>query len=259
MDVTEKVLARTRLEERVNERTAELELANERLRALHLNLMHAQEDERRRLGRELHDSAGQLLVALKWKLDPLQQEVGQGRAEVLNIAADSIHLLDELAHELRTISHLLHPPLLEDAGLPFALRGYLQGLQERSGLVVELEIDPQLQKMSPDIETAVFRMVQEALTNIHRHAKTKTARVRISRSSHSLKIEVEDKGKGIPSFTSLDDPNVKLGVGIQGMRERVRQLQGQFDIASGPSGTTVTAVVPFASSMGPTIVERKCA
>src|SRR5581483_7733 len=151
------------------------------------------------------------------------------------------------------------PPLLEEAGLPTALRTYLDGLQERSGLAVELAIDPEMQKMPMKIETALFRMVQEALTNIHRHAHTKTASVRIDRSSHSVKVQVQDQGKGILGFTSLDDPNVKLGVGIQGMRERIRQLQGHFAIESGATGTTVTAIVPVDLLAGPTMAERNCA
>jgi PAS domain S-box-containing protein len=244
IDVTEQVMARSQLEARVKERTAELEQAHEGLRELNQKLMQAQDEERRRLGLELHDSAGQLLVALKWKLGPLHKEIGPEHAEWSKLAADAVRLADELSQELRTVSHLLHPPLLDEAGLPSALRSYAEGLAERSGLQVDLEIDPDLPRMPRATEAIVFRVVQESLTNIHRHAKTKTARVRISQSPQTVRIQIQDNGGGIPGFTTLEKSDFKLGVGIQGMRERVRQLNGEFEIESGPGGTTVTAVLP---------------
>jgi signal transduction histidine kinase len=244
VDVTEQVMARSQLEARVKERTAELEQAHEGLRELNHRLMRAQDEERRRLGLELHDSAGQLLVALKWKLGPLHKEIGPDHAEWAKLATDAFRLADELSQELRTVSHLLHPPLLEQAGLSSALRLYVEGLAERSGLKVQLEIDPDLQRMKPETEAIVFRIVQESLTNVHRHARTKTAKVQISQSPHTVRIQIEDNGGGIPGFTTLEETNFKLGVGIQGMRERVRQLNGSFEIASSPNGTTVTAVIP---------------
>ena len=244
VDVTEQVMARSQLEARVKERTAELEQAHEGLRELNHRLMRAQDEERRRLGLELHDSAGQLLVALKWKLGPLHKEIGPDHAEWAKLATDAFRLADELSQELRTVSHLLHPPLLERAGLSSALRLYVEGLAERSGLKVKLEIDPDLQRMQRETEAIVFRIVQESLTNVHRHARTKTAKVQISQSPQTVRIQIEDNGGGIPGFTTLEETNFKLGVGIQGMRERVRQLNGSFEIASSPNGTTVTAVIP---------------
>ena len=244
IDVTEQVMTRSQLEARVKERTAELERAHEGLRQLNHNLIRMQDEERRRLALELHDTAGQLLVALKWKLASLQKEIGPEHAEWAKLVSDAFCLTDELTQELRTVSHLLHPPLLDEAGLPSALRSYTEGLAERSGLIVDLELDPQLQRMSRETEAIVFRIVQESLTNVHRHARTRTAKVRISRSPQSVRIQIEDKGGGIPGFTTLAKANFKPGVGIQGIRERVRQLKGSLEVESGPGGTTVTAILP---------------
>ena len=185
-DVTDKVLARTRSEERVSERTAELLNAQADLRSLNQQLLIAQEEERRRLALELHDGAGQWLVALKWKLGFLPQLLEQSPQLILEELNDSLRLLDSLSQELRTVSHLLHPPLLEDAGLPAALQQYVEGLSERSGLAVDLQIDPGLERLPREVEATVFRIVQEALTNVHRHANTKTSAVRIRTASTTL-------------------------------------------------------------------------
>ena len=243
-DVTDKVLVRSLLEERVRERTAELQNAQADLRSLNQQLLLAQEEERRRLALELHDGAGQWLVALKWKLGSLPQRLGESEGQMLEGLNESLKLLDSLSQELRTVSHLLHPPLLEDAGLAAALQQYVEGLFDRSGLAVELQIDPALERLPREVEATVFRIVQEALTNVHRHANTKTSAVRISTASNGITIEIEDKGRGIPGFNSIDDPNVKLGVGIQGMRERVRQLRGSFDVQSTGAGTKIKVILP---------------
>jgi signal transduction histidine kinase len=233
-----------KLNEELKQRSAELEEEEGISRALNYKLLRAQDEERRRLALELHDSAGQLLAALKWKMVPLSEDIARQDSELAKRAGDCLTLLDELWKELRTVSYLLHPPLLHEAGLSFALRWYLEGLAERSGLGVDLELDLHLARPSPDVETAIFRIVQEALTNIHRHAKTKTARVRINGGSENIRVEIEDKGRGIPQFSSLDDPSFKMGVGIHGMRERVRLLNGAFELRSGNTGTTITAVLP---------------
>ncbi len=244
VDVTEQVLARTQLEARVKERTAELERAEESLRALNQSLMQAQDEERRRLALELHDRAGQLLIALKWKLGPLAEEIRQQCPNLSAVAQDTLLLADELSNELRTVSHLLHPPVVGEGGLSPALRSYTEGLAERSGLIVNLEIDPNLPRLSPEIETTVFRMVQESLTNIYRHANTKTAAVRLKETLQNIELEIQDMGAGIPGFKSLNDSPLNVGVGVQGMRERVRQVNGRFEFLSGKGGTTVRAVLP---------------
>jgi signal transduction histidine kinase len=243
VDVTEQVLARTQLEARVKERTLELEKTHDKLRTLNRNLTLVQEYERRRLALEVHDSSGQFLVALKWKLGSLQA-IGEEHPELAKVARECIDLLDDLSRELRTISHLLHPPLLEEAGLVSALRLFVEGLAERSGLCVNLDIDANLGRLPHESEMTVFRIVQESLTNIYRHAKTMSASVHISQTYDSIRVQICDQGQGIPDFISLSHSSFRPGVGIQGMRERILQLNGTFDIESGKDGTTVKATVP---------------
>jgi PAS domain S-box-containing protein len=244
VDVTEQVRARAELESRVSERTAELVQAQESLRELYDQLLHAQDDERRRLALELHDSAGQLLAALKFNLLLLQEAIEHYNPELVKRMATSTALIEELSRELRTISHQLHPPVLDGGGLSTGIRVYLEGLAERSGLSVSLKIDDDLGRLPQDVETTIFRIVQESLTNVRRYAQTSKAAVLIRRESGNIQVEIRDEGRGIQGFTSLDDQTFRTGVGIQGMRERTRQLNGQFELLSGPGGTTVRVLIP---------------
>jgi PAS domain S-box-containing protein len=245
VDVSEEVLARAELEERVRERTAELAQAKENLRTLNRRLFETQDAERRRLARELHDSAGQWLAALKWKLALLREDVGGKCSDPAARLSESMHMVDELSKELRTLSHLMHPLSLDEAGLSPALRSYVAGIAERSGLAVDLEIDPDLDRVPREVETAAFRIIQESLTNVHRHAHTKTAWVRLARDSVNLYVEIQDRGQGIAEFTSVDATTAGMGVGLRGMRERVQQLDGNFEFRSGRDGTTVKATLPI--------------
>ena len=244
VEVTAEVLARTTLETRVKERTAELSEAEERLRILSGRLLRAQDDERRRLARELHDSAGQMLAALKMNLVPLEEGAAQQSPRLGQLAANGIELVDDLSKELRTMSYLLHPPLLDEAGLPSALRWYVEGFSERSGIQVTLAVDPQLARLSREVETTIFRIVQESLTNIHRHSGSKEAELRIVHDALQTRVEIEDRGRGMMPNTSNEERPMRVGVGIQGMQERVRQLGGEFKIQSGKDGTTVIVVLP---------------
>ena len=244
VEVTEQVAARTQLEARVKERTAELEEAEQRLRALNNRLLRAQDEERRRLARELHDSAGQLLVALSMNLVPLEQSLAKLNPQLNKLAASSVGLVDELSKELRTMSHLLHPPLLDEAGLKSALRWYVEGFAERSGIQVDLHLDPQLPRLTQEVETTIFRIVQESLTNIHRHSGSKNASLRVDYDAQTTRVEIRDEGKGIAQFNAAKNMPSRAGVGIQGMQERVRQLQGKFEIKSGPTGTAVIVILP---------------
>jgi signal transduction histidine kinase len=192
----------------------------------------------------LHDNAGQWLAAMKWKLAVLQEITGQ-TPEVRTLVSQSIDMVDELSKELRTLSYLMHPPSLDEAGLSPALRSYLDGIADRSGLAVELEMDRKMGRLPSEIETAVFRIIQESLTNVYRHAHTKTARVKLARDSDAIHIEIEDHGQGIADFTSLDAATANMGVGLRGMRERVQQLDGKFGLRSGTHGTTVKATLPI--------------
>ena len=225
--------------------------AEENVRALSGRLLKLQDDERRHIARELHDSAGQLLVALGMNLASVQEEAKQLSAKASGACRASMELVKELSRELRTISHLLHPPLLDEAGLASAVQLYVGGFAERSKIAVELELSPVLGRLSPDAETAIFRIVQEVLTNIHRHSGSPTASIHITRDLREVRVEVRDQGKGIPTGKHPNSPRLKTGVGIQGMKERMAQLGGQFEIRSGKNGTTVVATLPVTNTSVP--------
>jgi signal transduction histidine kinase len=160
---------------------------------------------------------------------------------------DSQTLIQQLSKEIRTTSYLLHPPLLDENGLPGAIHWYMQGLMERSGLTIDLDIAEDFGRLPSEMELAVFRIVQECLTNIHRHSGSKTATVRLSRSSDSVTLEIQDEGQGIPA-EKLDGIHVRSGVGITGMRERVRHFHGAMDIHSNGAGTKILVTLPVSSS-----------
>ena len=234
----------------------ERKLAELSLRELSGQLLRLQDDERRRLARELHDSAGQMLAALSMKLSPLAD--GSHRTpDPDRVIKESLELIAELTKEVRTISHLLHPPLLDEVGLSSALRLYLEGFAERSKINANLEIPGDFGRLSRDVETTVFRVVQECLTNIHRHSGSPVARVLVSRVNHDLRVEVQDEGKGIsPHNRSEMEIPGNAGVGIRGMRERIRQLGGSLEISSPTNGkgTVIIARLPVGPSPGePTI------
>jgi len=227
----------------VNSDITERKRAEEGLRTISGRLLQMQDDERRRIARELHDSAGQTLVALDMNLASIQREAKQLSPQALKTCSESLDLVKELSRELRTISHLLHPPLLDEAGLPSAVRWYVEGFAERSKIRVNLDLDANLGRLSSECETAIFRIVQESLTNIHRHSGSPTASINISRTRREVRLGVHDQGKGISG-------SMKRGVGIQGMHERVRQLGGRLQINSGKGGTSVVAILPTESASG---------
>ena len=223
--------------------------AEESLRLLSGQLLHLQDQERRRIARELHDSAGQILTALSLNLSLVQSENGNTCSRTAKAIEDSVSLVQELSQELRTISHLLHPPLLDEVGLASALRSYLDGFTERSKIKVDLELPEDLGRLPQDLETAIFRIVQECLTNIHRHSGSPVARICITRSDSQVSLEVEDRGKGIPpEKRGAMESGGTPGVGIRGMRERLRQLGGSLEINSNGTGTVVVGRLPVAST-----------
>jgi PAS domain S-box-containing protein len=243
-----KRLSETRddLEKRVQERTAELRIATESLRNLSARLLRMRDDEQRRLARELHDSVGQLLVAIGMNIAVVSAEADRLTPATAKCVAESAELVDEVSREIRTISHLLHPPLLDEAGLASALRWYVEGFAKRSRIEVELEIPPELKRLPNDTEIAMFRVVQECLTNIHRHSGSPTATIRINAESDRITLEVQDRGKGIPAEKLQSVTRVgQVGVGFNGMRERLRQLGGTLEIRSHEKGTLVSAVLPI--------------
>jgi PAS domain S-box-containing protein len=246
-----RVLAES-LEAAVNDRTRELERRNadlqehsDSLRHLSMRLLQAQDHERRHIARELHDSAGQILAALAMNLGSLARRASQASPEFMSEVADSGALVEQLVREIRTTSYLLHPPLLDETGLAGALRWYIDGAKERSGVDIQLSIPHDLDRLSADMELVIFRLVQECLTNIHRHSGGKAATVRLMSDAEGISLEVKDNGKGIPSEKlSKIRSQASGGVGISGMRERVRHFNGHLEIESNESGTTVTAKFP---------------
>ena len=246
-------ITREELEAQVSQRTTELNIANQQLRELTSHVLHLQDEERRRIARELHDSAGQSLVVLAMNLTRLETEAKAQMASLtktLATVADSAVLVNELSMGIRTISYLLHPPMLDEAGLGPAMRWYIQGFAERSKIVVDLDLSDDFGRLSQDLETTIFRVVQECLANILRHSESRVANVSIERSAEEVRIEVRDKGKGIaPGKLSEIAVSHTPGVGIRGMQERVRQLGGTLKITSdgADKGTLVVALFPFAA------------
>jgi signal transduction histidine kinase len=240
--------AQGELEEAVKQRTVELDRTNQNLRELSARLLQLQDDERRRIARELHDSVGQMLAALGMNLAAVGTDI-ERLTKISNTVNDSAALVKELSQEVRTISHLLHPPLLDEAGLASALRWYVEGFAQRSKIEVDLEFPKDFGRLPREAETAIFRTVQECLTNIHRHSESPTDTIRIAATDNHVRVEVEDRGKGIPpekqfEMTSSGTP----GVGIRGMRERLRQLGGSLDIHSNGKGTLIVAQLPVAAT-----------
>ena len=238
--------AQRELEEAVRDRTVELDKTNDNLRELTARLLQLQDDERRRIARELHDSVGQMLTALDLNLAAVGSDI-ERLTKTATTVNESAGLVQQLSKEVRTISHLLHPPLLDEAGLASALRWYVEGFAERSKIQVDLEFPADLGRLSRETETAIFRTVQECLTNVHRHSESPTARIRIITSNSDIQVEVEDRGKGIPQHKKFEMASTGIpGVGIRGMRERLRQLGGSLEIDSNGKGTLIVARLPIA-------------
>ena len=234
------------LEERVQERTEALDSVNLDLRALSARLLQLQDEERRRFARELHDSVGQSLAGLTLNLSAMRTDI-ERLAKTANALSESESIVQEMSKEVRTISYLLHPPMLDEAGLASALRWYVEGFTQRSKIQVEAEFPDDFGRLSQELETAVFRVVQECLTNIHRHSGSLTAKVRIARFSGLVRVEVSDRGKGIaPEKRREMERFGTLGVGLRGMRERILQLGGSMEIYSNGPGTVVRVQVPMA-------------
>lgn len=251
--------ANEQLDLKIQERTSELTHANEMLhreierrvqteemlRKLSTRVLSLQDDERRRLGRELHDGAGQLLAALHINLGFISQRTKNDPVASAKVA-DSAALADQVISEIRTLSYLLHPPMLDEAGLASAVEWYVRGFSQRSKIRVKLDIDPELPRFPTEVETTIFRIVQECLVNIHRHSGSPIAFISLRSNSSGAALAIRDRGRGIPReiVNKLEDGGANIGVGIGGMRERARQLGGRVHIRRVNPGTLVEVNLP---------------
>jgi PAS domain S-box-containing protein len=221
--------------------------AEESLRELSARVLRSQDEERRRIARELHDSTAQTLSAMALNFALLRRQGSLTSPKAAALIAESQALANQAAEEIRNLSHLLHPPDLDAIGLLPALRWYAARFSERTRVRVELDLPADAGPLPPDVELALFRVTQESLTNVHRHSGSPTARIRIANDKNQITLEVEDQGRGIPPEISnrREDDIANLGIGLAGMRARIRQLGGWFEIASTIAGTKLKATVPL--------------
>jgi two-component system, NarL family, sensor kinase len=224
-----------------------LRVTESSLRQLSGRLLQLQDEERRRIARDLHDTTGQKIAALSMSLDRVARLLDTRkpeRQEALNEGRDIVRMIGE---EIRTLSYLLHPPLLDESGLGSAIRWYAEGFQKRSGIQLTVNISPDLGRLFTEVEMALFRVVQESLTNVHRYSGSPDAEITVVGTPDAVNLEVVDHGKGIEAGTARVKVEgiAALGVGIPGMRERLRQLGGQLEVDFGRDGTRVSASVPF--------------
>jgi len=228
----------------LHEKNTEIAAQAGQLRELSTRLLKVQDEERRRIARELHDSAGQELAALSMNFYVIRGAPGSLSLAQERAVNESCELLARLTEEIRTLSYLLHPPLLDETGLASALQWYVDGFVERSKIAVRLQVAEDFGRLPTEVETTLFRIVQESLTNVHRHSGSTTAEIRLRRLENEVRLEVLDTGVGMPVKKRLNGDDAKAGVGILGMSERVRQLGGSFVISAGAPGTRITASLP---------------
>jgi signal transduction histidine kinase len=241
------------LEIKVRQRTSDLAAVNRNLRDLSARLLELQDHERRRIARELHDSVGQMLAALSMNLSTVRADL-ERLDKTAAALIDSESLVKEMSTEVRTISHLLHPPLLDEAGLASALPWFVNGFAQRSGIKVDLDLPNDFARLPSEMETAIFRVVQECLTNIHRHSGSPVAKIQVRQHEEQVFVKIEDQGKGIPpEKTETLGAAGTPGVGLRGMRERLRQLGGTLEIESSNAGTVVAVRLPLKGAASETI------
>ena len=232
-------LSRSQLESLVLQRTAALQNLSQRL-------LKAQDEERRRVARDLHDSTGQTLTALKMGLAVLEQKLKQNQYTP-DMMSEISALVDQALQEIRTTSYLLHPPLLDEAGFTSAAQWYVDGFGKRSGIKVKLDLATKQERLPIMIETALFRVLQESLTNVHRHSGALEVSIRFQYQAETVMLEIRDCGRGIPTelLSRLREASSETGVGLAGMRERLNELNGKLEIESDGHGTSLRAIVPL--------------
>ncbi len=229
---------------------SERKQAERSLQEFSARLVQLQDEERQRIARELHDSTGSSLTGLLANLAVVHKAAGSLKPPARKALAESIEFAKQCSNEVRTLSYLLHPPLLDELGLRPAIRWLVEGFVKRSGIQVDLDAPNDLGRMPAEVETAIYRLVQESLTNIHLHSGSPTAAIKITRDKNHVEMEVQDQGKGMPqsSWNDRQTERPGAGVGITGMRERVRKLGGQLVVKSGPRGTTIKATLPLSGA-----------
>jgi PAS domain S-box-containing protein len=247
LDVQHRKESEAALGARISERTEALQKATEELRRLSGTLLQTQDEERRRIARELHDGVGQLLAAVSMNISGVQLDQARLSAAGREALDQTVHLIEQASQEIRTMSHLLHPPLLDEVGLESALQWYINGFAERSKINVTMQTTEGFSDGLPrDLALALFRIIQECLTNVHRHSESRTVQVEIERSAHEISVEVRDQGKGIPQeMQSRISSGLGVGVGLRGMQERTRQFQGHMEVFSSPGDTRIRAILPI--------------
>jgi two-component system NarL family sensor kinase len=234
-------LSHAQLESVILERTAELQKLSQKL-------LRVQDDERRKLARDLHDSTGQTLAALKISISFLEASC-KPEPSIMACVSEVASLADQAIEELRTMSYLLHPPLLDEVGFACAADWYIEGFSKRSGINVGLDIEPNRERLPMRIEIVLFRVLQESLTNVHRHSGASEVQVSFKRLPENMVLEIRDNGHGIPPdrLSRLQQTSAETGVGLAGMRERLHDLNGRLEIESDAHGTSMRAIVPLSA------------
>jgi signal transduction histidine kinase len=254
--VTRDITERLRNQQALEESQRRLQISERSLRDLSLHLLRTQDEERRQIGRDLHDSLGQYLSVLKMRLDALRTAAVRSNSPNADELEQCSQLMNEAVQEVRTISYLLYPPMLEEMGLKTAVPWYLDGFAQRSGIKTDFEVSSSFGRLDRDTELALFRVLQESLTNIHRHSGATQAKIKLGVENDTFFVEVSDNGHGIPvqKFEEAgQDWMGSRGVGLRGMTERLHQIGGKLEISSTGKGTIVRAIVPRASTR-PTVV-----
>lgn len=216
------------------------------LRQLSARLLQLQDEERRRIARDLHDVTGQKIAVLSMSLDRLARLTEQRKPEAKESVKESREIVGQIGEEIRTLSYLLHPPLLDECGLASAVHWYAEGFEKRSGIKLEVSIGEDIPRLPIDAETTLFRVVQESLTNVHRYSGSASAKIKVSKDAGEVRLEIIDYGHGTKTGTARArlDGSAPLGVGIPGMRERLHQLRGELIVDFASTGTRVTATLP---------------
>jgi signal transduction histidine kinase len=243
--IPELLRAKVRVFADLHRKTRQLEVLNHELRRLSGNLIASQDQERRRIARELHDSLGQELSAAKMTADQIPRRSAESKDEA---ATEVSALIDRALQQVRSMSHLLHPPLLEEAGLISALRLYVEGFTKRSGIDTSVDVRPSdFPRLTPDLETTIFRIVQEALTNVFRHAEARNASISLLAVNGQVSLRVLDDGKGMADY-SMKPRSGAIGVGLGGMNQRAKQFGGELRLRDGNPGTLVEVIIPTKTS-----------